>query len=550
MQQSSDYDYVEYASFMTKADLKESLGTLSNLISTAKTYRITLITLSDATAALANSLQECAKLKGTQTVLQQQVQDNVNSEHSHSTLPPLPPPPLPPPPLASSSFTTPNTAEKLLAASGLHFITANLQQVLSDTFKNSFEIPIRNLYESYRQQLALQQSRYESLLSIKTKAIRETEIRNMSQGGSRHARNTPRDLDSFRRGLKELQDQVEQVESLKHSYYLQVANGERQVWNKVSDSISLVLKSEVEVYDRIASKPNSDPTLEAMVASIPDPFDAYEPAVSRHPTAGEATPEIYSILDPLSSLLLGSPQRTRRSIDINESLASLGPVRESSRSLSSASPPTSSLSDSHAHHINATSHWAESVAQRSIIPHLDLPHQPSSKKAPSSPTHPSQLDLDDHDHDDGPTAPIPISDDLQILRTDDPIHPSPLRNVCSLLSTDFGRTATSLTSALPEQTQPEHSPSGSSQTADTTVVVSAANLDPSLDPPPLSPTPPAIVQPPSEQPQLSLIPTSSVSCPPNHRLSTATSLQPRIDEVDSLLKEPPPSGIDLSDSDV
>jgi hypothetical protein len=125
MQQPSDYDYVEYASFMTKADLKESLGTLSNLISTAKTYRITLITLSDATAALANSLQECAKLKGTQTVLQQQVQDNVNSEHSHSTLPP----PLPPP-LASSSFTTPNTAEKLLAASGLHFITANLQQVL------------------------------------------------------------------------------------------------------------------------------------------------------------------------------------------------------------------------------------------------------------------------------------------------------------------------------------------------------------------------------------------------------------------------------------
>jgi hypothetical protein len=58
-------------------------------------------------------------------------------------------------------------------------------------------------------------------------------------------------------------------------------------------------------------------------------------------------------------------------------------------------------------------------------------------------------------------------------------------------------------------------------------VVSAANLDPSLDPPPHSPTPPAIVQPPSEQPQLSLIPTSSVSCPPNHRLSTATSLQVR-----------------------
>ncbi|PLW26629.1 hypothetical protein PCASD_24661 [Puccinia coronata f. sp. avenae] len=103
----------------------------------------------------------------------------------------------PPPPA-----TSPNTAEKLLAASGLHFITANLQQVLSDSFKNSFEITILSLYKSYRQQLPLQQSRYESLLSIKTKAIQDMKIRNMTQGGSRHARNTPRNLDSFCRGLK------------------------------------------------------------------------------------------------------------------------------------------------------------------------------------------------------------------------------------------------------------------------------------------------------------------------------------------------------------
>lgn len=94
-----------------------------------------------------------------------------------------------------------------------------------------------SLYETYRQQLAHQQSKYEALLSTKTKAIRETELRNMTQGGSRHSRNMPRDLDSFRRGLRELQDQVEQVESLKHAYYLQVADGEQQVWNKVADSV-------------------------------------------------------------------------------------------------------------------------------------------------------------------------------------------------------------------------------------------------------------------------------------------------------------------------
>ncbi|KNZ44123.1 uncharacterized protein VP01_94g10 [Puccinia sorghi] len=471
---SSQYS-VHQQSFLKKADLKDSLGTLAHLLAAANTYQQELLALSNATAAFANALEDCARLKGTQA--NHQHQDHLHHDH----LPSL------------------NPAEKLLAASGLHFITANLQQVL----------------------LAHQQSKYEALLSTKTKAIRETELRNMTQGGSRHSRNMPRDLDSFRRGLRELQDQVEQVESLKHAYYLQVADGEQQVWNKVADSISLVVKSEVEVYDRIASKPISDPTLEAMISSIPDPFDAYKPAGSMDTRSIGGTPEIYSILDPLSNPLLGSPHRTRRSVDLNESLASLGPVRESSCSPSSHSLPPS-LPDVHPH-LNATSHWAESVVQRNLITSSSSPlpvH--ASEPAASTACPPDEVAL--------PVSTRSVSH----LETEQ--LPKALRNVCSLLSTDSSLTATLSNPAHSSPSPHIVSPSSSAENPDTTILPQH---------PPLHPPPSAIVLPP---PAASLIPP--IQCPPINRLSTATSLQPRVDEVESLLREQPPNGLDLSDSDL
>ncbi|KAI7933262.1 hypothetical protein MJO29_016946, partial [Puccinia striiformis f. sp. tritici] len=60
-------------------------------------------------------------------------------------------------------------------------------------------------------------------------------------------------------------------------------------------------------------------------------------------------------------------------------------------------------------------------------------------------------------------------------------------------------------------------------------------------------------------PSVSSAPSSSINHlphlpPPMNRASTTATgmsiLQPRIDEVDSLLGEPPPNGLDLSDSDI
>ncbi|KAH9442913.1 hypothetical protein MJO29_014102 [Puccinia striiformis f. sp. tritici] len=471
-------------SFLSRADLKDSLNTLNNLLKTAKTYRTTLTNLANATASFAKSLEDCARLKGTQAIHQDQLEYDHNSDshssHHHQQ------------PIEST-----NPAEKLLAASGLHFITANLEQVLSDTFQNSFEIPLSNLYESYRQQLAHQQSQYEHLLSIKTKSIRDTEFKNMNPSNSSGSR---RDLDSFRKGLMDLQDQVQQVESLKHSYYLQVANGEREVWNKVAENISLIVKSEVEVYDRIASKPISDPTLEAMVSSIPDPFDTYKPIQQRaNESSRNQQTEIYSILSPLNSLIIGSPTKTRRSTELNDSLASLASrVSDHHRSRlsfnetseQSSSPLSSpSLDDHHVSNmLDEASEWAHSVVHRSADPF----------------TSSSSSSTDDR-------AGLPPKNDDQESK--------------SLSTKHSNQTTTTLKRTTVDSYK------SSDDIDDHTLVV----------------------------PSVSSAPSSSINHlphlpPPMNRASTTATgmsiLQPRIDEVDSLLGEPPPNGLDLSDSDI
>lgn len=62
-------------------------------------------------------------------------------------------------------------------------------------------------------------------------------MRQGAAGKGRKQRFLGRDLDSFRKGLKELQDQVEAVEKVKQIYYLEVAGGEFEVWKSVAENV-------------------------------------------------------------------------------------------------------------------------------------------------------------------------------------------------------------------------------------------------------------------------------------------------------------------------
>lgn len=102
-----------------------------------------------------------------------------------------------------------------------------------------------------------------------------------------------RNLQSFREALGVLQKQVEDLDQLKARHYAEIIEHEEEVWDIVQGKICLVVRSSLDVFDRLTSKA-SDPVIEPMLQSVPDPFDSYGQTHSED--------QIFSILPPLSIL--------------------------------------------------------------------------------------------------------------------------------------------------------------------------------------------------------------------------------------------------------
>lgn len=489
--QNSTHPYPLPNTILTRSDLRESVETFANMLSTAKAYRSALMSLSSATSAFAKSLEDCARLKGAQSPpsLDHDRSNDSNSaaNSSHSQLHDF-----------FNNHSNLNTrngtqdgnssmgdeeklspGERLMAASGLHFMTANLEQVLSATFYKSFEIPLLDVYDHYRQQLAERQSTYEAEVSAKTKAIRETELRNMKQGLSSSSstsggkgnkqRFLGRDLNSFRKGLKELQDQVEAVEKVKQIYYLEVAGGEYEVWKSVADNISLIVKSEVEVYDRVASKATSDPTLEMMVTSIPDPFDTYNQELI--PNATQA-PEIYSILPPLSSILTPAQAIARKSLPDFGHPSSLPPPLTTTTSYESSavenlidpdpSYPSSPVGDLINPNLDSTTHWDnQSPTSNPELPPLPVVNYECDELEEDRTRYSSTSLFNSPPHSPSSEHPPPLKspDPLPtIILAPQTFAPTPLRNMISMDSTSTEHTIQDPSSSDPmPNPDPEYS---------------------------------------------------------------------------------------------
>lgn len=62
-----------------------------------------------------------------------------------------------------------------------------------------------------------------------------------------------------------------------------------QIWDTVLSKVAFVVRSQLDFYEKIAGKA-SDPILEPLVMSIPDPFDSYGPP--------KEDGQIFSVLAP------------------------------------------------------------------------------------------------------------------------------------------------------------------------------------------------------------------------------------------------------------
>ncbi|TFK27069.1 hypothetical protein FA15DRAFT_666803 [Coprinopsis marcescibilis] len=245
---------------ITRANLKASINAYEDLVNSCSSYRAALVAMSRATAAFADAMERCSGLKGP----------------------------------------TYEAGTRLQAASGLHHLMGNLWHVLSDSLDTKVEKPLRQLLETYRTTVNDRSQAHEHVLKEKSQAIRDTEMRSLNR--------KQRNLQSFREALSMLQRQVDDLDEFKASYYQDVVDHEEDVWNGVQGKVCLAVRSTMDVFDRVTSKA-SDPIIEHMLQTVPDPFDSYGPPQSED--------QIFSILAPLSimspspspSPVVGTPEQ-------------------------------------------------------------------------------------------------------------------------------------------------------------------------------------------------------------------------------------------------
>ncbi|WVQ73695.1 hypothetical protein IAR50_003275 [Cryptococcus sp. DSM 104548] len=240
-------------SLITRKDLRQSIASFEELMAAAKAYRNALLAMSSATAAFATAMEACSRVKGCRS--------------SNSAL---------------------------AGASGLQYLVSNHEQLLADTVYRQFEIPLLEALDEYKLVTADRLAQYEKSLHEQSQKIRKTEADNLKVG-----RRRKRDLQQFREALAELQRQVDDLDTIKASYHEEVLEGEDEVWETVLGRVAFVVRSQLDFYEKIAGKA-SDPILEPMVMSIPDPFDAYGPPKEEG--------QIFSVLAPLGLLDSSAPQ--------------------------------------------------------------------------------------------------------------------------------------------------------------------------------------------------------------------------------------------------
>lgn len=228
---------------ITRTNLKMSLQAYDELMNSSANYRAALLHMSKVTSAFADALEKCAGLKGP--------------SYEAST--------------------------RLQAASGLHHLIGNHWHVLAETLDKNFEKPLRQHLDTYRTIVNERSASYEKALREKSGIIRQTEMSNLNK--------KQRNLQSFREALTILQQQVDDLDALKTQHYQEIMEHEEEVWDVVQAKVCVDVRSTMDVFDRFTAKA-SDPILEPMLQSVPDPFDSYGPP--------QAEDQIFTILPPLS----------------------------------------------------------------------------------------------------------------------------------------------------------------------------------------------------------------------------------------------------------
>ncbi|RYP53618.1 hypothetical protein DL769_010487 [Monosporascus sp. CRB-8-3] len=249
---------------LTKADLEQSQQAYSDLLATAKSYRVALATLSTAASAFGSALEACARLKESRAEALITAPPVGGASHHQLTT-------------SSNSFAANKgscTADLILSAGGVHHLIANHQQILSETVYRSFEVPLLHELDAWRRAVEDEEECYKAEM-----AVRSREIRRLEKEGLKLHRQRRRDVGVLREHLVELTARLDGLTVLHADHARTLLRDSQEASARVLDAGCSLVRAEVDIFESLARKGWSGGGLDELLEKGRDLFASEDDAV-------------------------------------------------------------------------------------------------------------------------------------------------------------------------------------------------------------------------------------------------------------------------------
>ncbi|KAH7126262.1 hypothetical protein B0J13DRAFT_144793 [Dactylonectria estremocensis] len=263
---------------LSKADLGLSQQAYSDLLSSAKTYRLALASLSNAASTFGSALEACARLKEARAE------------------------PIGPSGAASitASFTTKGscTADMLMSASGVHHLVANHQQILSETVYRSFEVPLLHDLDKWQTVIDDEEETYKQKVKAQSK-----EIKRLEKEGMKLHKQRRRDVARFRAHLVELTTKLDGLTTMHADHARTLLRESQETSGRIVDASCSLVRAEVDIFESLARKGWTGGGLDDLLEKGQDLFANEDDSTNLGGVGGSAeTAKLFSILPPKSIL--------------------------------------------------------------------------------------------------------------------------------------------------------------------------------------------------------------------------------------------------------
>ncbi|KAL4723437.1 hypothetical protein ACLX1H_009934 [Fusarium chlamydosporum] len=249
----------------------------SDLVASAKSYRLALAALSTAASTFGSALEACARLKEARA-------EPIGPSGSTNM---------------TASFSTKGscTADMLMSASGVHHLVANHQQILSETVYRSFEVPLLHDLDKWQTVIDDEEETYQYRIKAQSK-----EIKRLEKEGMKLHKQRRRDVGRFRAHLVDLTTKLDGLTTLHADHARTLLRESQETSGRIVDASCSLVRAEVDIFESLARKGWSGGGLDDLLEKGQDLFATEEDSANLGSGGSGDTPKLFSILPPKSIL--------------------------------------------------------------------------------------------------------------------------------------------------------------------------------------------------------------------------------------------------------